>query len=277
VTERAEPSAEWQALHKRSARAVLRAQAATQRKIDQTTRREVAAAAAALLMLGDEPSRSAVIRSVRQARESLAAALADDIDTGRSISRRLSAEQLQLELAQAEQDAKKHGTAKDAAVASTMIMALAMRRRSKPIAVTAEDAMYARLAASSLANSWTQRAMAAVGDAGRAETSAAAAVARTPAGMKPGIKRTAQTEAARAFQSEHVEALAGAAESAAGKERVPFLMRVWIAINDKRTCGTCRAHDGETVPTGTPFSGGDEPGWVHPKCGCSESLETIFG
>lgn len=273
----AAPSAEWQELHKRSARAVLRAQAATQRKLDQTTRREAAAAAAALMLLGDEPSRTASIRAIRAGREALADALAEDIEDGRRVARRLSAEQLRLEMAQGERDVRRAGVAEEAAIVAAMATALAWRRRATPAAVTAEDAMYSRLAASSLANSWAQRAMSAVSDAEEAETSAAAALARTPAGMKPGLKRTAQTEAARAFQDEHAEAMASAAESATGKERVPFLMRVWVAMNDKRTCSTCARHDGEAVPSGTPFSGGDEPGWVHPRCACSESLETIFG
>ncbi len=57
-------------------------------------------------------------------------------------------------------------------------------------------------------------------------------------------------------------------------ERYPHLMRMWDAVNDRRTCGRCRAADGTIVGVNERFPLG-EPGSVHPRCLCTWHLLTV--
>ncbi len=54
----------------------------------------------------------------------------------------------------------------------------------------------------------------------------------------------------------------------------PHLMRMWDAVNDKRTCSVCRDADGTVVGASEPFPLG-EPGSVHPRCQCTWHLLTV--
>ena len=49
-------------------------------------------------------------------------------------------------------------------------------------------------------------------------------------------------------------------------------MKHWEGILDRRICEVCKAHDGEIVPVGMKFDGGDEPGFVHVLCRCQDAL-----
>ncbi len=71
------------------------------------------------------------------------------------------------------------------------------------------------------------------------------------------LQRIAATEAYSAY-----------ATAVMAMEPQPDAMVRWDAILDRRTCKRCKAHDGETVPLGSEFSGGDVPGLVHPICRC---------
>lgn len=56
--------------------------------------------------------------------------------------------------------------------------------------------------------------------------------------------------------------------------RFPHLMRMWDAVNDKRTCERCRSADGTIVGVNERFPLG-EPGSVHPRCLCTWHLLTV--
>lgn len=106
------------------------------------------------------------------------------------------------------------------------------------------DTISASLAASSFANSW-----------------AAAAISNSSFNTDFRIRRTVATETARAYSD--------VIREAAGNHK---LIRVWNAVLDTKTCGTCRDMDGETTLPGTAFRGNMEPGWVHINCRCYSEL-----
>lgn len=50
------------------------------------------------------------------------------------------------------------------------------------------------------------------------------------------------------------------------------LVRVWDAVNDKRTCLTCAGLDGTIVDLGETFPDGANPGSVHGRCRCIDVI-----
>ena len=48
------------------------------------------------------------------------------------------------------------------------------------------------------------------------------------------------------------------------------MLREWSAMLE--ACERCWPHDGERVGLDEGFFGGDEPGSVHPRCQCSETI-----
>jgi hypothetical protein len=141
-----------------------------------------------------------------------------------------------------------------------------------------EDDAYATTAADALSVAWRGLAFAALSSAIRNDTDPAKALAKTGRPLLPSIDRTASTETARAFNDEHRRALKEATERderIAVQLRLTRVLREWNAMLD--ACGRCRPHDGERVAYDDVFSGGDEPGGMHPRCMCTETLVTETG
>ena len=86
--------------------------------------------------------------------------------------------------------------------------------------------------------------------------------------MQAKIARTAETEAARAYNDEHLERARDML--AAGDLPPGALLREWSALID--ACEACWPHDGERTGIDESFSGGEEPGSVHPRCRCSDII-----
>lgn len=87
----------------------------------------------------------------------------------------------------------------------------------------------------------------------------------------------AATETAGAFNDQHDSALEGELGDevdAQGKKRkwVPFLVKRWNAVLDRRTCATCRDYDGEITPLGFEFSGHEDGPPIHANCRCVTQL-----
>jgi hypothetical protein len=130
-----------------------------------------------------------------------------------------------------------------------------------------EDEVYAQSAADSLAGQWRSLAIVGVMSAERKDVSAAASVRKTSKPMQHRVVRTAATEVARAFSSEHASAIEEASLSYPDEHG---LVRVWSAILDMRVCPSCAAMHGETAPIGGEFANGSAPGEIHVCCRCVE-------
>jgi hypothetical protein len=113
--------------------------------------------------------------------------------------------------------------------------------------------------AEALALAWRQRALYAIGEAEREKTSAVEAIGAVR--LDDNVARTAATENAQAYDAGHVDA----SEGLSGDPGITLVDR-WEAMLD--ACPTCTSLDGTTTPVGEPFSSGEEPGFVHPRCRC---------
>ena len=130
------------------------------------------------------------------------------------------------------------------------------------------DAVEAQIAAESLAGQWRALATRAVLQAQRTGEDVAAAVSATREPLLPKIARTAETEATRAFNDEHLEHVRDMI--ARGDVPEHLVMREWSALID--ACERCFPLDGVRVGVAESFPGGEEPGSVHPRCRCSELI-----
>lgn len=138
-----------------------------------------------------------------------------------------------------------------------------------------EDEAYASTAADALSVAWRGLAFAAVSASMRNDADPGPALAKIERPMLPRLDRTASTETSRAFNDEQRRALADAAardERIAEQLRETRVMREWNAMLD--ACERCSPHDGERVAYTDSFSGGDEPGEMHPRCMCTATLVT---
>lgn len=137
-----------------------------------------------------------------------------------------------------------------------------------------EDELAAQAAAQSLANQWQGMATTAALTASRRDRSVAAALTRTKPAMASRAERTAQTEVARAYNDERREALREAAHRDPKVADVASrLMRQWSCLVD--ACDQCADHDGELTGLHESFKGGDEPGYAHPRCRCSDEIVLV--
>ena len=139
----------------------------------------------------------------------------------------------------------------------------------------AADDVNAHAAADSLAAQWRGLAMARAMRAQRQEKDVRAAIRAAGRAMVPGLTRTAQTEVAQAYNDEHRSALREAVRFDQSFRDGEFAARVetlvkrrWSALLD--ACSECWPLDGETVGLYEAFTGGEEPGFVHPHCRCVE-------
>jgi len=139
----------------------------------------------------------------------------------------------------------------------------------------AADDVSAHAAADSLAAQWRGLAMARALKAQRLDEDVRAAIRATGPAMVPRVARTAQTEVAQAYNDEHRSALREAVQFDKSFRDGEFASRVetlvkrrWSALLD--ACSECWPLDGETVGLYEAFTGGEEPGFVHPHCRCVE-------
>ncbi len=130
------------------------------------------------------------------------------------------------------------------------------------------DGVEAQMAAESLAGQWRALASRAVLQAQRLGEDVARAVSATRRPLERRIARTAETESTRAYNDEHAERLRDLV--ARGDLDPDRVLREWSALLD--ACEDCWPHDGERVGVSDSFSGGDEPGDVHPRCRCTALL-----
>lgn len=84
------------------------------------------------------------------------------------------------------------------------------------------------------------------------------------------IDTVASTEAAQVFNAARADAVADLGDVASSYE--VELWKTWEAVLDGHECSECRGRDGETVRAWQLFPG-DQPGYVHPRCRCFDSIE----
>ena len=78
----------------------------------------------------------------------------------------------------------------------------------------------------------------------------------------------AATETASAFNDERTRIEKHLADENKETSWWPFLVKVWDATLDKRTCPVCAKLHGTRRGWGSDFPGGKEPGKVHPNDRC---------
>lgn len=81
------------------------------------------------------------------------------------------------------------------------------------------------------------------------------------------LRRTAATEVAHAFNDERERQT----DEVSKAYTAPFVIKVWDATLDKRTCNVCARRDGTLQFIGLSFPD-DGPGKVHPNCRCVSVL-----
>jgi len=130
------------------------------------------------------------------------------------------------------------------------------------------DATAAAKVAGSIATQWKALALLALRDAAKAEKDPGAALRATERAIAPSLDRAAATETARAYNGEHRAAALDFAR--ANPEAASKMLREWSAMLE--ACERCWPHDGERVGLDEGFFGGDEPGSVHVRCACTETI-----
>jgi len=78
----------------------------------------------------------------------------------------------------------------------------------------------------------------------------------------------AATETASAFNDERTRIEKHLADENKETSWWPFLVKVWDATLDKRTCPVCAKLHGTRRGWGSDFPGGKEAGKIHPNCRC---------
>jgi hypothetical protein len=237
------------------AKAGVRTLLQTERKTRAAMNRDVAdsIARSAGRLEGRPLSRATLLRSLKDDAASMADRLTATIHEHRQQARRAALRQLQSEL---------HAAGVNT---STVHWPSALAR-------AAEDMHHAESSAQSLASAWRGVASHDALKAERTEKSPAMAVARSGRIMGPRVERTATTEIAQAYASEHRYALLDAVEydrnyrDGAFADAVSRLGQQWSAMAE--ACPVCAPHDGEIVGIGESFSDGAEPGFQHPRCRC---------
>jgi hypothetical protein len=130
------------------------------------------------------------------------------------------------------------------------------------------DSAHADTAAASYASAWASAAVFLASEAERAGKSAAGAVSKAVEAKASALDRIVATEIPRTYNDQH---RADAAELALKHpDLFADVVERWDAMLD--ACERCWSHDGETTPIGDSFSGGDEPGYMHPRCRCLRTL-----
>lgn len=212
----------------------------------------IAGAAHELRQRRADEKRALVLLVLLAAGKRMTAGLAVAIEAGRRQARGLAAQRLGAELRAA-------GVSREGSVG--LLAGLHIDRMGA-------DAVEATIAAESLAGQWRALASRAVLQAQRLGEDVPAAVSASREPMQAKIARTAETEAARAYNDEHLERARDML--AAGDLPPGALLREWSALID--ACEACWPHDGERTGIDESFSGGEEPGSVHPRCRCSDII-----
>lgn len=136
-----------------------------------------------------------------------------------------------------------------------------------------EDAHLALVAGQSLAAQWQGIAAHEAQSSLRTGKSVGASLQRATRVLAPRVERTSVTEVSTAFNEERLLSLREALErdrafAASFWER--RLMRRWDA--QLEACEDCADHDGEVTGIDEAFDGGDEPGHMHPRCLCVDTI-----
>lgn len=253
--ERVEPA--WARLHRESAKALLRAEAAMLRELRAALR---SAAGRALLSLSDDADRTHALLVVRQAVKDAALALEHALVHGKTSARRVALHRVAAEVALLTRQLEAHGF--DGPEAPEMSDG------------SAEDAALAQTAAGSLASAWGASVIAGIArwsDDPTSTTPIRAARAAVDQ-VDYRLRRTAATETSRSFNDEHAEALDEIADANDGATWLPAIWKRWDAMLDRKVCQACKDHDGETAFIGFAFDGGDKPGEMHANCRCIETM-----
>lgn len=190
---------------------------------------------------------AAVVAALLLVGRRLSAALGEAVIRGRAEARMAARRRLRAEL-----------------LAAGALAALPSQGRPRE----SRDATAAAKVAAAVAAQWRAIAVLAVRASAREERDPAVALRATARAVDARLGRAAVTETARAYGSEHRQAAIEYA--AANPEAASKLLREWSAMIE--ACDRCWPHDGERTGLDESFSGGDEPGAMHPHCACVDTI-----
>lgn len=130
----------------------------------------------------------------------------------------------------------------------------------------AADRRRARQTAAAFAGYWLAKGREALAEG----ASTAEATRFASASQAFRVRMVATTEASTAYTAERSAVARAVVPLTKGLAVVPY--RVWCSAREKNTCETCYGVHGEMVLLGEHFSLG-EPGDVHPRCLCYDTIE----
>jgi hypothetical protein len=200
-----------------------------------------------------------VLQAIRHRAESLRVVLEHAIVDARRDARTVAFDRFAVELALLTKELRRHGITADF--------------DTRAVTYDAHDQVRAHSAASSFVAAWSAAMTGAVVLAGRREASPLPLLRKGADGQSYRLARIAITEVAQAYSQEHDEGIGYALKPHKSARWFPAVFRRWDAQNDRRTCQTCREHDGElALPLVGGFQNGDMPGDVHANCRCIDTL-----
>ena len=203
------------------------------------------AAAEAARKKNDE--RAALVAALLLVGRRLAVALGASVIRGRAEARMAARRRLRVEIG---------------LLGATAALSASSRARE------ARDATAAARVAASLATQWRALAILAARPAEGSARDPKAVARATELAFDARLKRAAATEAARAYNDEHRAAARDFARD--NPEAASKMLREWSAMLE--ACERCWPHDGERVGLDESYFGGDEPGSVHVRCACTETI-----
>lgn len=215
--------------------------------------------------LGAHPTRAAALRALGPSRSHMAGVVAQEVLKARQRARQAALEQAAAELALLARELHRLGYRQGPF--------------GQPVrSDEAADAASADAVGNSLAARWAHAVLALlVASADDEDPKIDLKARQVMQRLDSSLGRIAATETARAYTAQHDDAIEDAVgddEDAPRKERkwLPFVVKRWDAVLDRKTCQVCRDHDGELAMLGGDWSDHDVPGEVHVQCRCVSSL-----
>jgi hypothetical protein len=245
-------------LTRKAAGTLLRAQAITEGHVNRALKDGIQSAAAVLSTAESRRSAASTMSALLTVSPDVSHRLQAAIVAGRQNARQMATGRLVRELSDAGVDLSPHSIGG----ARPLLKAFGAARLH-------EDETFAKQAAESLVTQWRALAMHDIRAAERAGQSPSSALKKSLLRMTHRVARTAETETARSYGSEHKAALLDAMRFDDGLAREiasADIVREWSCRLD--ACPQCIPYDGEQAALDGEFLLGAEPGELHPRCRC---------
>jgi hypothetical protein len=254
---------QWKKVHRRSLSTLIALETEALTELRSVVRSSIADVSDELASVDNDRVRIDGMRIVRNAANLLQHSFASTLYRIKTKARVAALEQLDQELAQLRDDLEVEGHEYE-------VVDPELSTHSE------EDHAESELAAASFRAAWSQVIVSLLlkhdSDADR---DISVVVLVVPKLMEKRLRRIATTEVSRSYNRELGLGHNGLSSKNKETAWMPLGLRRWDATLDNKVCAECRRHDGEVVPIGISFSGGDEPGDLHPNCRCVSSLVVV--